>query len=248
MALFAGPVKADPFKPGFKQQVELGQKAAAQIRNEEKIVKESDPRVQLMRKVAQKLTAHIPENEIKKHPYKWSFDLVDSKEVNAFALPGGPIFFYTGLFEKFSTVDELAAVLGHEMTHIREEHWANAYADQQKRNLGITAVLMIIRANQDMVNIASISNEVLLSLPYSRGQESKADRSGFRLMVDAGYNPKGMLDLFDTLAKAGGGGGTPEFLRTHPADKSRKNEAQKLIDAESKKGTKFPATTPMPKF
>jgi predicted Zn-dependent protease len=246
MVSLGSVAQANMFKPSFKQQLDLGQRAAVDVRKQEKIVDEKDWRVQRMRKVAETLIAKIPAEEFKKKPYKFSFDLIDKKEINAFALPGGPIFFYTGLFDKFKTEDELAAVLGHEMAHVREEHWANGYGKRQERELGIAAILILTRANRTMVDVASISNDLVFNLPYSRNDENRADRGGFNLMIDAGYNPEGMFKLFDILAEASKGG-PPEMLRTHPEDKNRKKNTQKWIDEAKSKGRQFPPSRAMVK-
>ena len=236
----------DPFKPSFKQQVDLGTKAAADIRKKEKVLPDNDKYVVMLRRLAAKVVAQIPEAEKKKKPYAFSFDVIQSKDVNAFALPGGPVFFFTGLLEKMSSEDEVAAVLGHELTHVREEHWANAYADQQKRGLGLTALLIILRANSTVVNMASIANEVAWSLPFSRKMESKADEVGFQVMTGAGYNPTGMVNVFETLAKLSKDG-APEFLKTHPDDKNRVKKIKEYIAKAEKGGKKWPAMTSLPK-
>lgn len=131
------------------------------------------------------------------------------------------MFVYTGLLSKFKTEDELAGVLGHELTHVRKEHWSYQYADSMKRNLGLTALLLIFRANNTVSNLASISNQVLFDLRYSRQHETEADNVGTDCMVAAGYNPQGMADTFRMLAEVAGKGTPPEFLSDHPSDKRR---------------------------
>lgn len=210
---------ADMFKPGKSDQVKLGLRAATDIRRQVRVLPNDDPRVQLMREVAGRLLSVSPDP--KGDPWQYSFDVINNKQVNAFALPGGPIFFYTGLFEKFKTEDQLAAVLAHELTHIRKEHWANAYASQQKRALGLTVLLMVFRANRSITDLASISNDLLLTLPFARKDETQADDIGFDMMVRAGYNPQGMADVFQILRDSSRGGKPPEFLSTHPDDKGR---------------------------
>ncbi len=236
---------ADPFKPSFKQQLDLGRRAAADIRKEEKLAAPNDPRLLLMREVAAKIVAGIPADELKKKPYEFSFDLIESPQINAFALPGGPIFFYTGLVDRMQTVDELAGVIAHEITHVREEHWANAYASRQKEGLGLTILLTILRANRTVVDLTSVGYEVARSLPYSRRDETRADRGGFDLMVRAGYHPSGLVKTFEMFAQASKGA-PPEFLKTHPDDKNRIRNIRKWIEEAEKKGQKWPAVRPMP--
>lgn len=228
------------FKPSKADQVKLGQRAAADISKKEKVLPDSDWRVRKLREVAGKILSTNPDGS--KEPWKYSFDVINNKDVNAFALPGGPVFFYTGLFDKFKTEDQLAAVLSHELTHVRKEHWARAYADQQKRALGLSVILMLLRANRTVTDLASISNELLVSLPYARRDETEADMVGFDMMVKAGYNPEGMAQVFQILRDSAKGGKPPEFLSTHPDDKNRIN---RIEDKIKKSGKTYPASTPL---
>lgn len=214
-------------KPSPQQQVDLGKRAAESLRKQEKVLPASDPRVKLVRKIGEKLTATFHDNK----PWTFSFDVIQSKEVNAFALPGGPTFIYTGLLDKLKTEDELAGVMGHELTHVRKEHWAYAYRDSQQHQLGLTALLMILHANNSIANIASISDDLVFNLPFSRKHESEADAGGLDMMVSAGYNPEGIVDAFKLLASLAGKGAPPEFLSDHPADDRRIKAMQAKIDA-----------------
>jgi predicted Zn-dependent protease len=237
----AAQAHADAFKPSKKQQVDLGTRAARQVRQEEKILPDNDRRVRMMREVASRLLATWPERS--KEPWKFSFDVIESKELNAFAFPGGPIFFYTGLLDKFETEDELAGVLAHEITHVRKEHWAYAYADAQKRSLGLAVVLSLLNANRTVSDLASITNDVLLSTKFSRKAENESDEMGYVMMVKAGYNPQGMADAFRILKKSSRGGGAPEWASTHP-DIDRRIQA--IENRISKSGANYPAQRPLP--
>lgn len=237
VALAPGLVAADPFKPGIQDQIKLGQRGAEQVRQEEKVLPDSDPRVKEIREIGAKIVALIPADERKKHPFKYSFDVVDSKEVNAFALPGGPIFFYTGLMDRFSTEDQLAGVLAHEIVHVRNQHWASAYADNMKRRLGISALLFLLGAGDTAFDIAGVADTLLFTLPYSRKHETESDDQGYELMVRAGYNPEGFAQSFETLKRAGGGGGV-EWMNTHP-DLDRR--ITRIRDRVKKDTRRFPA-------
>lgn len=227
-------------KPSMNQQVQLGRRAAAELRSKEKVLPPSDPRVQELRRVGDRLLSTVNLNGT---PWQFTFDVVDSKEVNAFALPGGPVFFYTGLFDKLKTEDELAGVLGHEMTHVLKQHWAQAYADSQKRNLLLDLALIFTRANSTISNVASIGNEVMFDLPFSRKDESQADEGGLHMMVNAGYNPEGMVDVFTLLAQLSKGGAPPAFLSDHPSDASRIKRMHEIIDSMHQT---FPPQRPLP--
>ena len=229
----------DAFRPGAAQQVQLGKKVAAELRKQEHVLPASDPRVQTLRRVARRILATIDEKDA---IWEYSFDVIDSKEINAFALPGGATFFYTGLMDRLKTEDELAGILGHELTHVRKQHWAYAYADSQKRNLGLSIVLMAARANQALSNLAGFTNDVVFELPFSRKHETEADDGGFDSMVAAGYNPQGLADTFDMLRKAIKDGTPPEFFSDHPDDKNRIKRIEGKIKLA---GTNFPPQIPI---
>lgn len=237
LGCLAVPVAADIFRPSISQQIELGKEAAAQIRKEEKVLPDSDPRVKELRRLGKLAIAQISEKERKDKPFEYTFDVIESNELNAFALPGGPIFFYTGLLDKLKTEDAVMGILSHEITHIRNQHWASAYADNLKRKLGLMVVLTLLQANTDILNAADMLDSILVGLPYSRSHESEADNFGYEMMVAAGYNPQGMVDVFKVLA-AQGGSGTPEFLSTHPDTQKRIESLQNKIKADKRK---FPA-------
>lgn len=233
-------VWADPFMKGKDEQIKLGLQVATELRKKEKVLPETDPRVQLLRRLATKLLATYDSKET----WKWSFDVIESKQVNAFALPGGPTFFYTGLIDKLKTEDELIGVLGHEMTHVRREHWARANAAQTKRELLLGALLIGTRANDTVSSFAGLYDNVT-TLQFSRGDESQADKGGFDAMVKAGFNPEGMAQVFRMLAAEQKGGAPPEFLSDHPSDKHRIDRIEKMI-----KDLKivFPAQIPLPEW
>ena len=149
---------ADMFKPGVKDQIALGKRAAAQIRKDEKTLSNDDARVLELRRIGEKLVALIPEAEKKKKPFQYTFDVIENKELNAFALPGGPIFIYSGLLNKLEDEDEIVGILAHEMTHVRNEHWASSYADNQKRKLGLSLLLTVFNASDIEDSVACIEN------------------------------------------------------------------------------------------
>ena len=191
----------------------------------------------------QRLVAALPDSDRKTWDFR--FHVLDSKEVNAFALPGGNMFMFTGLYEKVPTDDALAAVTGHEMTHVRKQHWAKAYAQQQQRDLGISALLLIFKAPQAVQTVASLADNAI-SLKYSRGEEDQADQGGLENMVAAGFNPEGMIQLFQVLQKVSGNGGSfaGDFLSDHPLTSDRIKHAQQRI-ADLHRTQPFPPLTPL---
>ncbi|MFN3682929.1 MAG: M48 family metallopeptidase [Fimbriimonadaceae bacterium] len=239
--LGAEPARADLFRPSKDDQVKLGQRAAGELRKREKVLPDNDPHVVLLRRLGDRVLAQLPEADRK--PWKFSFDVIDSKDVNAFALPGGPVFFYTGLLKKLGTEDQVAAVLAHEIAHSVRQHWASAYADNQKRKLGLTALLMIFRADRAAFDVAGVADDLLFTLPYSRKHETEADMVGYDLMTAAGFNPQGMVEVFEILRRATSGGKPPEFLSTHPDDAAR---IRRIQDRIKKDPRPFQPQVPLP--
>ncbi|MCC6403214.1 MAG: M48 family metalloprotease [Fimbriimonadaceae bacterium] len=230
---------SDPFRPSIKDQIALGKRGAEQVRKEGKVMPENAPLSIEVRRIGEKLVAQIPAKERKDKPFEYSFSVIDDKDVNAFAMPGGPIFVYKGLLDKLGSEDAVAGVLGHEIIHVRNQHWASAYADNTKRRLGIAVVLMLFNASDMMFDVASVSDELLFGLPYSRRHESESDKYGYDLMAAAGYNPAGMVDVFNVLAKQGKA--AAEFLSTHP-DAGKRGEAVAKRLKEDKR--EFPPLRP----
>lgn len=229
LVLSAGNASAQMFKPSKNDQLKAGAEYAVKIRKESKILPDNDSRVVLLRSIGNKMLASRNANDAKE-PWKYTFDVIDSNEVNAFAVPGGPIFFFSGLIDRMTTVEELAGVLGHEIQHIRREHWASAVNAQQERQTGLILLGALLGASRQQMEIAAIIESVGFDLPTSRGQEREADRFGMDTVVRAGYNPRGMVNvfrMFQTLkAKTGS---TPEFLNTHPDDKARISNLEQMI-------------------
>jgi predicted Zn-dependent protease len=222
----------DLFRPSDSQQKEVGAKAAEQVAKEYKIIGGAPKdRVQA---VGSRLVAALPDKE--RTTWNYQFNVIESKEINAFALPGGPIYIFTGLLNKLTEDDELAGVLGHEMTHVHGEHWANQVAADQERVAGLSILLGATGASNAAYTAAGVVNS-LVNLRYSRKDEDQADEGGLETMVAAGYDPRGMLKLFKVLEEAGGGGSTPAFLLDHPLTQDRIRHTEERIakiEAEKK--------------
>jgi beta-barrel assembly-enhancing protease len=234
------PASADIFRPGRNDQIQLGRRAAQEIRQKERVLPETDERVRLVRRVGSRLLSGVDARE----PWEYSFDVIDNRAINAFALPGGPIFIYTGLLDILTTEDQLAGIMAHEIIHIRQEHWANAYAEQQRRNLGLSLLLILTRANRTITDIAQIGSEVVMGLPYSRRMETEADDLGLQMMARGGYNPMGMAHVFERMQAASRGGRPPEFLSTHPSEAGRIRRIEQQVQGMNRA---FPAQRALPR-
>ncbi|MEO7715687.1 MAG: M48 family metalloprotease [Capsulimonas sp.] len=241
--LIAQPAEAGGLfaQPSPDQQKKVGDEAAKEILRKYKEV--FDGRAKHFDTLGRRLVAALPESDRKTWNYR--FHVLDSKEVNAFALPGGDMFMFTGLYEKLKTDDALVAVTGHEMTHVRKQHWAKAYKKSQERNTLLALGLAIFHAGQGAQTIAQLADSAISS-KFSRSEEDEADAGGLQNMVDAGYNPQGMIELFEELQKVSGNGGGlgGDFMSDHPLTSARINSTKKRI-AEFKRDNNFPAQTPL---
>ena len=169
---------------------------------------------------------------------QWSVTVFkQDKTVNAFALPGGHVSVYTGIFSVAKTPGELAAVLGHEMGHVQAGHGAERMSDQMATQglLDIGAVFLGIDQNsaggQATMSALGMGAQVGVLLPFNRAQESEADELGLRYMAQAGFDPREALQLWRNMMDANLGT-PPEVLSDHPSDSNRLADLQaKLPDA-----------------
>lgn len=166
------------------------------------------------------------------YPFKF-YLLSDPKTINAFALPGGPVFITVALLQRLKSEAQLAGVLGHEIGHVVARHGAEHLAKQQ---LGASLVNAVGIAASDNPNdarqaalLAQAVNQ-LVSLRYGREDELESDQLGFRFMREAGYNPEGILELMQILGSARQGGTPPEFFSTHPNPDNRLERLKSLIN------------------
>lgn len=166
--------------------------------------------------------------------YKWEFNLVNNKEVNAWCMPGGKVVVYTGLLPITQNEAALAVVLGHEITHAVASH-GNERMSQGAVAQGLEIVGNIATANNPKYN--SLFNNVFapgaqigVLLPNSRKQEYEADHLGLLFCAMAGYNPREAIPFWQRMSLAGGNQKPPEFLATHPSDENRIAKLQGYMD------------------
>ncbi|WP_462254968.1 M48 family metallopeptidase [Ferruginibacter sp.] len=157
--------------------------------------------------------------------YKWEFNLVNDKAVNAWCMPGGKVVVYTGLLPYTQNEAGLAIVLGHEITHAVAHH-GNERMSQGAIAQGLEIVGNIATSgnskyNSLFNNIFAPAAQVGVLLPNGRNQELEADRLGLNFAAMAGYNPREAIPFWQRMAAAGGNAKPPEFLSTHPADDRR---------------------------
>ncbi|HKO66465.1 MAG TPA: M48 family metallopeptidase [Burkholderiaceae bacterium] len=166
--------------------------------------------------------------------WKWESNVLTSKDVNAWCMPGGKMAVYTGLIERLNaTDDELAAVMGHEIAHALREHAreriGRQMATQTASTIGSIALQIFTGVQIDPQLAGSVIGAATV-LPNSRENESEADVIGVELMARAGYDPRASLSLWRKMGQVAGGGGGPEFLSTHPSGETRLRELQGYVD------------------
>ena len=162
---------------------------------------------------------------------EWKFDfhlLADPNTVNAFALPGGPIFITAALYGRLETEGQLAGVLGHEIGHVVARHGAQRIAKAELTE-GLTGAVVVASGDARAAQAAQMVGQ-MVNMKYGRDDELESDKLGVRFMVEAGYDPRAMITVMEILRDAGGGGGQPEFFSTHPNPENRIARIQQAID------------------
>jgi predicted Zn-dependent protease len=171
--------------------------------------------------------------------YRWEYHLVQSDEVNAWCMPGGKIVVYTGILPVTKDEDGLAVVLGHEVAHALLNHGQQRSSAGVLQQVGAVGVGILTsgegQASQELAQAAyGAGSTILGTLPFSRAHENEADHIGLLLMAVAGYNPEASVPFWQRMS-ALGGGGTPEFLSTHPSGETRIANLTKWIPEAKEK-------------
>ena len=214
------------------QEVQMGQQYMAEVEREQGLY--DNPALgAYVDSVGQALAAVSERPEI-----PWSFKVVDDPVVNAFALPGGPIYVARGLLAHFNTEAEMASVLGHEIGHITARHIVEQMSRQQLAQFGLIASLIAV---PDLMPFSQgISGALgVVFLKFGRDDESQSDELGFRYMTALGYDPQGAVDMFEILDRQStkAEGTIPEWQSTHP------NPGNRVADAEARLANRTPADT-----
>ncbi len=213
------PAHAGLFSISPDKERKIGQQAAAEIEKGAPLV--SGPVEEWVQRIGARLAAKSdPE-------FKYTFHVVDAPQINAFCLPGGHIFVYTGLRKVVKTDDELAAVLAHEITHAEEHHYAKQFSKSSKRGALIGAVSIFAGlpgAASQALSIVDFS----MSQKYSRENESQADTEGLFRMKRAGFDPNAMVTVLQRLSEEDDSG-IDQWMSDHPEGKKRVAKIQALL-------------------
>jgi Peptidase family M48 len=195
-----------------QEEMQAGQQSAAQVSKQLPILPDSDPVSVYVQRLGQQLAAHAPGE---KWPY--SFHVVNQKEINAFALPGGPVFVNIGTIQAADNEAELAGVMAHEISHVVQRHGTRAASKQMAAQLPL-AILGGVMGQGALSQMAQMGLSFGVGsyfLKNSRKAESEADLLGTDIMYDSGFNPRAMADFFTKLQGEGGARG-PQFFSDHP--------------------------------
>ena len=184
------------------------------------LVGEGDAQLRQLRAIAQRTIPFAATWNDGIKNWRWEVNLIGSKQINAFCMPGGKIAFYTGILDQLKlSTDEAAMIMGHEMAHALREHARERLAKSELTNLGLRLGAQLFGLGQ-MGDLAAGLGTQLLTLKYSRDDETEADLVGLELAARAGYQPNASVSLWKKMASAGGSGG-PGFLSTHPSGSDR---------------------------
>lgn len=222
------------------------EKAYAEIKAKSKISKNKEWTAMVQR-VANRIAKASGEN------YNWEYVLIESKDVNAWCMPGGKIAVYTGIMPVLKTEGALAAVLGHEVAHATLRHGMAGYARAKKNNyLGLLvggATLLggqLLCKTEECKKWAAIGGAAagfaitFMDRKFSRGDETSADQAGQIYMARAGYDPSEAIKLWERMNASKNGAEAPEFISTHPSDQNRKNSLNQWLATAQAEYAKAP--------
>ena len=177
--------------------------------------------LQRVRAIANRLTPQTGAFRADAPGWKWEVNVITSKDVNAWCMPGGKIAFYTGLIERLqATDDEVAAVMGHEIAHALREHGRERASQAVAQSVGISVVGALFRVPGGAQDLTQTVFDLTFNLPNSRTDEVEADRIGVELAARSGFDPRAAVTLWQKMQQTGGGQ-PPQFLSTHPSHASR---------------------------
>ena len=222
------------------QEMQMGAQAYSQVKNDPKMHQSQDPReIEPVRRVAARIIEAAKRSKYAEmaSQFQWEVTVIkDDKMPNAFALPGGKIAVYTGIFPMAKTGAGLAAVMGHEVVHALARHGAERMSQSQLTNaalqvLGTAAGAAGGNAMLGQATMAALGAgaQVGVLLPFSRKHESEADYIGILLAADAGYDPRESVHLWERMEQMSGGKGPSEFLSTHPGHETRIEQLKKWM-------------------
>ncbi len=220
------------------QEVQLGREGVVEIEKKLKILPPDHPMSKFINQLGQSLAAKAPG-----YKFPYTFKVVREKSINAFALPGGPIYVHTGLIEAASE-SQLAAVMGHEISHVVMRHSTRQASRAMKAQIPLAILGGVLGASVGgwagslgQMGISLTAGSVMMK--YSRDAETESDMVGAQIMYDTGYNPDAAVSFFQKLKEQSSGSGGPQFLASHPDPGNRARDITRIL-------SRFPAKTYKP--
>jgi len=181
-----------------------------------------------VRGIAQKLVPSVRVFRRDALRWDWQVNVIKSDQLNAWAMPGGKIAFYSGIIERLSLTDaEIAAIMGHEIAHALREHSRERMSEQATTGLAIGLGGSLLGLGSGATDLANLAYNTTFGLKHSRLHETESDRMGVELAARAGYDPRAAISVWQKMAKVSGGKGGPEWLSTHPSHSTRINDLKK---------------------
>lgn len=179
-----------------------------------------------VRKIAERLIAQVGVFRPDARQWGWEVNVITSTDLNAWCMPGGKIAVYSGLIEQLqATDDELAAVMGHEISHALREHAWERASQTANAQMGMAIVGAALGVNEGQMDMAGMAYQVMFELPNSRQQETEGDRMGVELAARAGYDPRAAVTLWQKMSRQADGA-PPEWLSTHPSYGGRQRDLE----------------------
>ncbi len=209
-------------KQASQQYLQLTQQAASK----KALAPENYPQLQRLRQIAARIIPHATRFNPRAKDWKWEINLIGSNQINAFCMPGGKIAFYTGILTILKlTDDEVAMVMGHEIAHALREHAREQAGKNALTKLGAVGLSVATGGKYDGL-VGTGAN--LLSLSYSRSDETDADLVGLDIVARAGYDPRAGVTLWKKMSEANKGA-PPQWMSTHPSGPSRIKEIERHL-------------------
>jgi predicted Zn-dependent protease len=186
-----------------------------------KILNTDKKMVEKLRSIATRLIKQTSVYRKDALKWKWEVNLIKEDTLNAWCMPGGKIVFYTGIIEKLNLSDgEIAAIMGHEISHALKEHGRERASQTTLTNVGVQLIGAYFGLDKQTSSLANQVANVTLTLPNSRAHETEADRMGVELAARAGFNPYDAVNVWKKMSKQSNNK-VPEILSTHPSNDSR---------------------------
>jgi len=191
--------------------------------------------VERLRNIARALIPHSTHFNQDAQRWRWEVNLIQSKTVNAFCMPGGKIAFFTGILDSLKLTDEeVAAVMGHEIAHALLEHGRARMSEQVLKSVGVSVAAALLNLGQLSTELLAQAANLAVTLPYARRQESDADLVGMELAARAGFDPHAAVSVWHKMQRLAGQsapgqsarGQPPQFLSTHPSHETRIKEIE----------------------